>query len=108
MMMSMSKRWRRRMAMAITTGGETFRKLVAHHWLLGHTSLQERSRLTLIGHEPSKVLRLGLDDQRANHPGACGFIGVRMAVERIRPGLRGLEQRHVALTGRYDRMHVEL
>ena len=51
---------------------------------------------------------LRLDDQRADHPGAGGFIGMRMAVEGIRPRLRGLEQRHIALARWNERGNVEL
>ena len=64
----------------------------------------------MMAHHPPEFTaqHLRLDDQRADHAGAGGFVGVWVAVEGIPPGLRGLEQRHVALAGRYDRMHVEL
>src|SRR6266540_1884579 len=48
------------------------------------------------------------DDQRADHPGAGSFVDMRMAVEGVGTGLRGLEQRHVALAGWHKHMHVEL
>src|SRR5215212_10190097 len=51
---------------------------------------------------------LRIDDQRTDHPRAGGFVGVRMAVEGIGAGLRGLEERYVALASWNERMDIEL
>src|SRR5215210_2502139 len=51
---------------------------------------------------------LGRNYQRADHASAGGFIGMGMAVESIRTGLRGLEECHVALARWNERMDIEL